>query len=186
MRDNVIRNSLNTIVLHLRYTHIMGRKKQSPRIPSRPKPNPVPLDPLPSHTQALVRLGPEAVVYHLPVDSAPSENPILKTTIVLPRYSSWTSGLHFHTTHTEYLRLLRGSIFVELYGELHILSAQAGGTVSIRTGRLLERGLVVKVEKYARHNWGRTEDYMRIPGRFGYHTMVEYPKDSGDEVVVEE
>ncbi|OAL53780.1 hypothetical protein IQ07DRAFT_318981 [Pyrenochaeta sp. DS3sAY3a] len=156
------------------------------RTKPRPNPKPVPLHPLPPDTEAVVRSGPEAVVYHIPVSPTSSESTILKTTIALPRHSRWTSGLHFHATHTEYLRLLKGSIFVELYGELHILSAQAGGTVSVRTGELLERGLVVKVEQYARHNWGRAKEYMHRPGRFGFHTRVEYPKDSEDEVVVEE
>lgn len=164
----------------------MGRRKQSARDPWRSHPKPVPLHPLPPDTEAVVRSGSEAVVYHIPASPTSSESAILKTTIALPRCSKWTSGLHFHTTHTEYLRLVKGSIFVELYDGLHILSAQAGGTVSVRTGELLERGLVVKVEKYARHNWGRAEDYMHMPGRFGFHTRVEYPKDSEDEVVVEE
>jgi hypothetical protein len=151
----------------------------------RPTPKPTPLSPPPSNTHVILRQGAEAVAYHIPISPPSSANPISKTTICLPRYSHWTSGLHFHTSHTEYLHLTSGSIFVELNGECKIYSAIAGGEVSPRTGDLLKEGLVVEVPRYARHNWGRADE--RVMGRYyGFHTQITRPRDADQGVVVEE
>ena len=170
------------------------RAKRSARKPNRaPLPSPQILDPQPSGTQPIIRQGREAVVYHIPISppslplpSSPTPSPY-KTTISLPRHSPWTSGLHFHTTHTEYLRLLRGAIFIYLDGETQILSAKAGGSVAIygdKTAVNATPGLQVKVNKYARHNWGRARESL---SRKRITCVVpRYPEDIDDEVVVEE
>ncbi|KAH8725036.1 hypothetical protein GQ44DRAFT_749777 [Phaeosphaeriaceae sp. PMI808] len=112
----------------------------------------------------------EAVTYHIPT-SLPSPNTEYKTTISLPRHSKWTSGLHFHTTHTEYLHLVQGSIFVELDGTTQILSTKTEGANTIIT-----------VPKYARHNWGRAEHWLAT--RQDAHAPDDIDLD--DDVVVEE
>jgi hypothetical protein len=171
------------------------RAKRSARKPDNtPLPSPQILDLQPSGTQPIIRQGREAVVYHIPV-SPPSPfppsslNPFpYKTTISLPRYSTWTSGLHFHTTHTEYLRLLRGAIFIYLDGETQILSAKAGGSVAIygdKTAVNARPGLQVKVNKYARHDWGRAREYLSRSRRT-ICVAPRHPEDVDDEVVVEE
>ncbi|CAO2655743.1 Nn.00g045460.m01.CDS01 [Neocucurbitaria sp. VM-36] len=154
-----------------------------------PLPKPTALDPLPPNTQAILRPGIEAVAYHIPVALPSSTSSNLKSTIALPRYSRWTSGLHFHTGHTKYLRLIKGSIFVELNGELKILSAKAGGEVSSITGRVARKGLEIKIDRYARQNWGRAEEYLNSTlrrRRSASHRTISYPDDSHDEVIVEE
>ncbi|KAJ4371226.1 hypothetical protein N0V83_004443 [Neocucurbitaria cava] len=162
----------------------MGRTKQKPL----PLPKPTALHPLPPGTQAILRSGAQAVAYHIPVAPTSPANPNLKSTIALPRYSKWTSGLHFHTAHTEYLRLIKGSIFVELNGELKILSAKAGGEVSWSYGEVSKKGLEITIDKYARHNWGRADEFLnstlrrRIVG--AYKTIS--PEDCLEEVIVEE
>lgn len=147
----------------------------------------------PRGTTPITRTGPQAVTYHIP-HSIPAEiiddNP-LKTTIHLPAHSTWTSGLHYHTRHTEYLRLLHGSISVRLGARTFTLSAHVGGTVDAR-GNLLSRGLVVEVPRYARHAWCRadaaavttTKDIQ--PGGNGVQDMLKRPVDWDDDVVVEE
>jgi hypothetical protein len=163
----------------------MTRTHQTPRdftySPSSPQCKP--LSPLPSNTQAILRHGPSAVAYHIP--SSLHHDSLPKTTISLPHHSKWTSGLHFHTAHTEYLHLLRGSIFVELNGAYKILSARAGGQVHPVTGDLVREGLVVEVPRYARHNWGRAEEYA-WKREFVCPPGMTRPEDVGEDVVVEE
>ncbi|KAF1845251.1 uncharacterized protein K460DRAFT_355090 [Cucurbitaria berberidis CBS 394.84] len=157
------------------------------RAKHHPPPQPKALEPLPPNTQAILRSGVEAVAYHIPVVPPSPTDSLLKTTIALPRRSSWTSGLHFHTGHTEHLRLIKGSIFVYLDGDLRIISAKAGGEVSSKTGEILKSGLEIIVDKYVRHDWGRADEYLysRWSGR-GLHGNILYAEDSYEEVVVEE
>ncbi|RMZ74665.1 Cupin -type [Pyrenophora seminiperda CCB06] len=148
-------------------------------------PEPTALTPLPHGTQPVIRHGPQAVVYHIPTSSPSPTHPTLKTTISLPVHSTWTSGLHFHTQHTEYLRLLKGSIFVYLDGEVQILSAKAGGLVCLGGHGDGKSGLQLTVEKYARHEWGRAKEYL-APRISGGKVSSSWPEDIDDDVVVEE
>jgi hypothetical protein len=78
---------------------------------------------------------------------------------------------------------VRGSIFVRLGSETHIISAAAGGRHDV-SGGAATGGLVIKVDKGKRHNWGRAQ----------YHLFQRYrgvpkdrmPEDIDEEVVVEE
>jgi uncharacterized RmlC-like cupin family protein len=87
------------------------------------------------HASASVihRTGPASVIYNL---SQPCQ-----TTITLPAKSIWTSGLHWHETHDEYLKVVKGSIHVRL-----------GPSSSI-----VREGEEVKVEKFVRHEWSRAK-----------------------------
>lgn len=161
----------------------MGRTKQRPAASAA---KPKVLDPLPSNTRPIVREGTNAIAYHIPVARPSLDNSILKTTIALPRRSEWTSGLHFHAVHTEFLRLVQGSIFVKLDGETTVLSAKAGGQVSIRTGRLIKSGLEIEIPKYMRHNWGRADHYLTSRRTLPAGVRVHRPKDTDEEAVVEE
>lgn len=157
----------------------------------KPLPTPQALDPLPPGTAPVIRHGECAVVYHIPTslpltlsqDETPSQESFgLKTTIVLPLHSAWTSGLHFHTTHTEYLHLKRGCIFVQLNDQTHLISAAAGG-IWQRAGSIAP-GLTIKVDRRVRHNWGRAQQYLRrrqIGAR-----KESFPPDLDEEVIVEE
>ncbi|KAK3334133.1 hypothetical protein B0T19DRAFT_440826 [Cercophora scortea] len=62
------------------------------------------------------------------------------TTITLPRGSAWASGLHWHETHTEYLRVLCGTICVRLGDETLEISASSPE---------------IKIDKYTWHEWAR-------------------------------
>jgi uncharacterized RmlC-like cupin family protein len=79
----------------------------------------------------IARSGSAAVIYDL---SQPYE-----TTITLPAGSSWSSGLHWHETHDENLRVVQGSIRVRLGNETTVLHA----------------GQEANVPKYVRHEWSR-------------------------------
>lgn len=143
------------------------------------------MDPLPVGTRAVLRPGHEAVAYHVPVFPSIDDGAPLKSTIALPRHSAWTSGLHFHASHTEYLRLVKGAIFVKLNNKTSILSALAGGEVDA-TGELVTPGLNIEVPRYAFHNWGRLEHYKdstRSARRFQKDIL---PEDWTEEVIVEE
>jgi hypothetical protein len=70
--------------------------------------------------------------------SPPGSSPI--TTITLPPRSSWTSGLHWHESHTEFLQVVSGHAWVSVSGISRLVSASDGHLV---------------VPKFARHEWRR-------------------------------
>jgi hypothetical protein len=134
-----------------------------------------PLPPL-QNTASITRPG--NVTYHIP--TSPSRTP-LKTTIHLPPSSPWTSGLHWHSNTTEYLHLLRGSIFVTLGTATKIYHAAKPN----------EEEVVLKVDRGVRHNWGRADEYLRLRKKHadagaGGAADMEAEGRREEEVVVEE
>lgn len=90
-------------------------------------------------TKIIHRAHPEAVIYDL-------TNPY-QTQITLPMNSTWSSGLHWHETHTEYLQILQGSVKVSLNGVEQIVHAPQPG----------EEPIVLVVKRGVRHEWSRAE-----------------------------
>ncbi|EXJ90062.1 hypothetical protein A1O3_03130 [Capronia epimyces CBS 606.96] len=81
------------------------------------------------------RGGPQTVTYDL---SKPAH-----VTITVPVSSTWTSGLHWHETHTEYLQILQGRAFVR---------------VGDRSGHYGAEDRVIEVPKYTVHEWHRIDE----------------------------
>jgi quercetin dioxygenase-like cupin family protein len=79
---------------------------------------------------------PGTVTYTLP---APSSNSTV-VTITLPPHSPWTSGLHWHETHTEYLQVIKGSAQVTLNNTTRTYKPRDG---------------IITVPRFARHEWKR-------------------------------
>jgi quercetin dioxygenase-like cupin family protein len=77
-----------------------------------------------------------SVTYALP--SPPLSSPVV--TITLPPKSTWTSGLHWHETHTEYLQIVRGTALVTLNNASRTFAAEDG---------------IITVPRFARHEWQR-------------------------------
>ncbi|KAH8899064.1 hypothetical protein GQ53DRAFT_759265 [Thozetella sp. PMI_491] len=77
---------------------------------------------------------PSSVIYDL---TQPNQ-----VTVTLPTGSAWTSGLHWHETHTEYLRVVQGKVRVRLGNEIRTISAADGE---------------VKVARNVWHEWSRDE-----------------------------
>lgn len=77
-----------------------------------------------------------SVTYALP--SPPFSSPVV--TITLPPKSTWTSGLHWHETHTEYLQIVRGTALVTLNKSTRTYTAADG---------------IVIIPRFARHEWQR-------------------------------
>ncbi|KAG5953063.1 hypothetical protein E4U53_007031 [Claviceps sorghi] len=65
--------------------------------------------------------------------------------ISLPPASTWSSGLHWHECHTEYLKVVRGSIRVRVGSRTRIVSASAGRQPEIR------------IDKFVSHEWQRAD-----------------------------
>ena len=63
--------------------------------------------------------------------------------ITLPQGSVWSSGLHWHAAHTEYLKVIQGSIQVRLNNITQIIEATPDNQPEL------------KVEPYAWHEWRR-------------------------------
>lgn len=80
---------------------------------------------------------PDAVIYDL---SHPSH-----VTITLPTRSTWTSGLHWHASHVECLRVVRGTIKLVLGSSqtVHILSADNNNEI--------------RIDRHVWHEWRRAE-----------------------------
>ncbi|KAI1039538.1 hypothetical protein LB505_002613 [Fusarium chuoi] len=63
--------------------------------------------------------------------------------ITLPESSTWSSGLHWHETHDEYLKVVKGTIRVRLGDSRQVISATDDNQPEI------------KVPRYAWHEWQR-------------------------------
>jgi len=77
-----------------------------------------------------------SVTYDLPNPASVSKI----VTITLPPASTWTSGLHWHETHTEYLQIIQGSAEITLSNTTQIYTSSSG---------------IITVPRYARHEWKR-------------------------------
>ncbi|KAK3374574.1 Cupin, RmlC-type [Podospora didyma] len=82
----------------------------------------------------ITRPFPNAVTYDL---STPNQ-----VTITLPLKSIWSSGLHWHETHTEYLRLVKGKIRVRLGDETSIIHASP-------------QAIEIRIDRKVWHEWSR-------------------------------
>lgn len=82
------------------------------------------------------RDAPNAVVYDL---SEPHQ-----VTITLPASSTWSSGLHWHEQHVEYLRVIKGSVQVTLGSQVRTISATDPETE-------------VRVDRNVWHEWRRAD-----------------------------
>lgn len=80
---------------------------------------------------------PSAVTYDL---STPGS-----VKITLPPTSTWSSGLHWHETHVEYLKVVRGSVRVRLGDTWQTVTAENGEQPEVR------------VDRYVWHEWQRAE-----------------------------
>ncbi|KAK5989554.1 hypothetical protein PT974_11081 [Cladobotryum mycophilum] len=78
---------------------------------------------------------PNAVIYDLSLAS--------QVTITLPSASTWSSELHWHETHTEYLKVIKGSIKVRLGRTEQIVTATETSQPEI------------KVDRFVWHEWKR-------------------------------
>lgn len=63
--------------------------------------------------------------------------------ITLPSSSTWSSGLHWHELHDEYLKVVKGSIRVRLGDTVQTISATSSSQPEIKVGR------------YVWHEWQR-------------------------------
>lgn len=87
-----------------------------PNTGSRPD---LPPDPSP----ILSRPPPQAVTYDLSRGRQ-------RVRITLPPGSAWTSGLHWHESHDEYLRVVRGAVRLRLGDGVRVISATGSGSAS--------------------------------------------------------
>lgn len=79
------------------------------------------------------RSPPNAVVYDLSATD--------RATIILPAGSTWTSGLHWHEHHTEYLRVRKGCISVTLGSQTRTITAA---------------DTEIRIDPYVWHSWQRS------------------------------
>jgi len=88
------------------------------------------------------RPAPDAVTYDLTTPN--------KVTITIPAGSAWSSGLHWHESHTEYLQLIKGSIRIRLGDTVQIVSAPASADANASP-------LEIRVNKGVWHEWSRAD-----------------------------
>lgn len=89
-----------------------------------------------TNNPVIKREAPDAVVYDL---SEPHQ-----VTITLPASSTWSSGLHWHERHVEYLRVIKGSVQVTLDSQVRTISASDSETE-------------VRVDRNVWHEWRRAD-----------------------------
>ncbi|KAK6073464.1 hypothetical protein SCUP515_06799 [Seiridium cupressi] len=76
------------------------------------------------------RPAPAAVTYDLSIRN--------QATITLPPKSTWTSGPHWHETHTEFLRVLSGAAEITLSGAVLPSVTRDDGIVTVPRGAVHE------------------------------------------------
>ena len=91
-----------------------------------------------THLSSFTRPGTCTFAFSPPPSSPDSPQP--PTIVTLPPGSSLTTQLHFHLTHTEYLRVVSAAVLVTINGHSRILTAEDG---------------VAEVPRGARHEWMR-------------------------------
>ncbi|KAI1424700.1 hypothetical protein F5Y12DRAFT_436527 [Xylaria sp. FL1777] len=84
----------------------------------------------------ITRPGPGSVTFDL-------SNPA-HTVITLPPDSTWSSGLHFHISHNEYLVVQRGSVRVRRNSKVQIVTVRCG-----------DAPIEIAVPRGVWHEWGR-------------------------------
>lgn len=97
---------------------------------------------------------PDAVVYDL-------SQPDLAT-ITLPTRSTWTSGLHWHERHAEYLRVVHGRILLTLGSSSHIISASDDDDDDDEGGQGQGSGAgprknEICIDRHVWHEWRRAD-----------------------------
>lgn len=96
---------------------------------------------------------PGHITYTLPTSR--SSNVV---TITIPSHSTWSSGLHWHEEHTEFLRVIQGIARISLGSQTFLLSPSDGTIV---------------IPRYTVHEWSRAD---RLPDESFYaqfeHALV--------------
>ena len=95
--------------------------------------------------RSITRPFPSAVTYSIP--TVPQET---STQITLPPKSDWTSGLHWHERHTEYLHVQQGSVWVHADGVERIYTANSHGETE-------DARVVIAIPRGVRHEWARAD-----------------------------
>ncbi|KAI2780648.1 hypothetical protein F4815DRAFT_124806 [Daldinia loculata] len=115
------------------------------------------------------RPGPEAVTYDLSVRD--------QATIRVPVGSAWTSGPHWHDSHTEFLQVLAGRAHVTLSGRIFCVGP-ADGVVTV------PRGAVHEWRRADRKEVGLGEAEQDIGADAGELVVREWtePKDGAKEM----
>lgn len=115
-------------------------------------------------TTVFTRTGTEAVTYDL---STPN-----LTIITISPSSAWTSGPHWHETHTEYLSIIRGAALVTL-GKSTWIHTPSDGMIEIPRGQVHEwrRGPDADPEDLVVQEWtdpadGQKEVFFRMLNSF--------------------
>ncbi|MCJ1457282.1 hypothetical protein MMC28_007649 [Mycoblastus sanguinarius] len=103
-----------------------------------------------THIFAFSRPSPDAATFAFPPASSytspssttasDSATPNNLTTITFHAYSTLSTQLHWHTTHTEYIRVLNGATLATISGKSKICVAEDGD---------------MEVPRHARHEWMR-------------------------------
>ncbi|KAI1268831.1 hypothetical protein F5Y18DRAFT_423061 [Xylariaceae sp. FL1019] len=83
-----------------------------------------------SNRDIFTRPAPSAVTYDLSVPD--------RATITLPPGSTWTSGPHWHSTHTEFIQVISGRAEVMLAGEALAAVGPADGVVTVTRNTIHE------------------------------------------------
>ncbi|KAH8669655.1 hypothetical protein BGZ60DRAFT_408005 [Tricladium varicosporioides] len=122
------------------FLHTLQSQLVNPKTPNQSRPTISSTYTMPPTTTtnrtSFTRPLPSSVTYTLP--STPFAFPVV--TITIPPHSTWTSGLHFHAMHTEYLSVVKGTALVTLDGVTNTYTSSDG---------------IITVPRYMKHEWQR-------------------------------
>ena len=120
-----------------------------------------------SNLPELTRSPPDSVTFAFPPHSPPDDE-IAPTLITFRPSSTISTSLHWHTTHTEYIKVLSGAALVMVAGKVKIYTAEDGTAV---------------VPRYARHEWMRFDRPAHLLSKKQMEYQEKWMEEQGEDIV---
>ena len=119
-----------------------------------------------SHQSSFYRPPPESITFSFPPPASLDTTTIQPTIINFHIGSELSTQYHWHTTHTEYVRVTSGAALITVSGVSKIYTAKDGAA---------------RVPRYARHEWMRFDRPAQLLGKGQRETQEAYLREHGKE-----
>ncbi|KAK0512616.1 hypothetical protein JMJ35_004633 [Cladonia borealis] len=124
-----------------------------------------------SHLPELTRAAPDSVTFTFPKHSEnlnghSSDTP--STIVTIPPGSSFTTSLHWHVTHTEYIRVISGAALITLSNQTKVYTAEDG---------------IAVIPRYARHEWMRFDRPAHLLSKSQRKGQEKWMEEHGEDVI---
>ena len=126
-----------------------------------------------SHLSEFTRPAPDSVTFAFPkISENPNgQSPNIPSTIVTMRPgSSYTTSLHWHVTHTEYIRVISGAALITVSNKSKVYTAEDG---------------IAVIPRCARHEWMRFDRPAHLLPKPQREVQKKWMEEQGEDVIEE-